>query len=105
MVSRWHESDSPSAGAWGQRVLVGERSQRRNVDRLSRGGECRLQQRAVEPFTPLPLRRAREPFDDPACVYELKYDGFRALLFLGPKRAELVSRNGNRFGRFADLAS
>lgn len=64
----------------------------------------RLELRAVEAFTPLPLRRLREPFDDPACVYEIKYDGFRSLLFLEPRGAALVSRYGNRFGRFAPLA-
>jgi bifunctional non-homologous end joining protein LigD len=58
----------------------------------------------VEPFTPLPLERVREPFDDPACVYELKYDGFRSLAFLTPTAAVLVSRNGNSFGRFAPVA-
>jgi bifunctional non-homologous end joining protein LigD len=31
-------------------------------------------------------------------------DGFRALLFLEPTRALLVSHNGNPFGRFAPLA-
>jgi len=27
----------------------------------------------------LPLNRAREPFSSPDWIYELKYDGFRAL--------------------------
>jgi hypothetical protein len=36
----------------------------------------------VEPLTPLPLEHVRESFDDPAFVYENKWDGFRALAFL-----------------------
>ena len=58
----------------------------------------------VEPFTPLPLERVREPFDDPRYVYELKYDGFRALAFVRPKAVTLVSRTGRHFGRrFVEL--
>ena len=59
----------------------------------------------VEPFTPLPLERVREPFDDPAFVFENKWDGFRALAFVTNTGATLVSRNGNPFRRFAPLAT
>jgi bifunctional non-homologous end joining protein LigD len=59
----------------------------------------------VEPFTPLPLARVREPFDDPAFVFENKWDGFRALAFLTSNGATLISRNGNPFRRFAPLAT
>ena len=58
----------------------------------------------MEPFTPLPLERVREPFDDPAFVFENKWDGFRALAFL-TSTGTLVSRNGNPFRRFAPLAT
>jgi ATP-dependent DNA ligase len=30
-------------------------------------------------FTPMPLNRSSEPFSSPDWIYELKYDGFRAL--------------------------
>jgi bifunctional non-homologous end joining protein LigD len=51
----------------------------------------------------MPLRRMREPFDHADWLYELKYDGFRALAFVGRKGVELVSRNGNPFRQFAGL--
>jgi len=51
----------------------------------------------------MPLRRMREPFDDPAWLYELKYDGFCALAFVRRDAVELVSRNGNRFAQFTAL--
>jgi bifunctional non-homologous end joining protein LigD len=51
----------------------------------------------------MPLRTRRLPFDDPNWVFELKYDGFRALA-IADRRAELLSRNGHPFGSFADLA-
>jgi ATP-dependent DNA ligase len=36
---------------------------------------------------------------------EIKYDGFRALCFLDNGAARLVSRNGNTFGSFHQLAA
>jgi len=56
------------------------------------------------PFEPMPLRRRREAFDHPDWIFELKYDGFRALAMLQSGRAQLISRNGNPFASFADLA-
>jgi bifunctional non-homologous end joining protein LigD len=47
----------------------------------------------------------REPFDDPAFVFENKWDGFRALAFLTATGATIASRNGNPFRRFAPLAT
>jgi len=31
------------------------------------------------PFQPMPLQKRRSPIDDPEWLFELKYDGFRAL--------------------------
>ncbi|HWQ56810.1 MAG TPA: hypothetical protein VN442_24195 [Bryobacteraceae bacterium] len=46
-----------------------------------------------------------EPFDHPAWIYELKYDGFRALVYIEDGRARLVSRNGNTFKSFPELTA
>ena len=51
----------------------------------------------------MPLQKRRLPFDDPNFLFELKYDGFRALA-VAERRLEFVSRNGHPFGSFADLA-
>ena len=51
---------------------------------------------------PMPLQKRRLPFDDANFVFELKYDGFRALA-VAERRPELVSRNGHPFVSFADL--
>src|SRR4029453_12251714 len=61
--------------------------------------------RGVQPLTALPLERVREPFDDPAFVFENKWDGFRALAFLTTTGATLVSPNGIPFRRFAPLGT
>ena len=50
------------------------------------------------------LSRRSAPFDSDQFIYELKIDGFRALAHLQDGRGELISRNGNVFRGFADLA-
>jgi bifunctional non-homologous end joining protein LigD len=48
-------------------------------------------------FQPMPLSRRPASFDHPEWVFELKYDGFRALAVLHDGRCELISRNGHPF--------
>jgi bifunctional non-homologous end joining protein LigD len=50
------------------------------------------------------LCRRSEPFDSDLFIYELKIDGFRALAHLQNSQGELISRNGNVFRGFAELA-
>jgi len=52
---------------------------------------------------PLPLVRRPLPFSHPDWLFELKYDGFRALANVGSDSTRLVSRNGNAFTTFSDL--
>jgi bifunctional non-homologous end joining protein LigD len=54
----------------------------------------------VQPIAPI---RRTEPFDDPGWLFDLKYDGFRALRYLEQRRCRMISRNGNLMGRFASL--
>lgn len=56
-------------------------------------------------FQALPLSRRPEPFSHPDWLFEVKYDGFRALTHLDPSGVRLVSRNGNRFASFTDLCA
>ena len=56
-------------------------------------------------ITPQPLQLLREPFDHADWLFELKYDGFRALAYIDNDSCRLISRNGNSFGSFSDLAS
>ena len=51
------------------------------------------------------LIRAPEPFDDPDWLFELKYDGFRAMAYVQDGRAELISRKGNGYESFEPLRS
>jgi bifunctional non-homologous end joining protein LigD len=54
---------------------------------------------------PIRLSRRAEPFDSDQFIYESKVDGFRALAHVDAGKGELVSRNGNTFRGFADLAA
>jgi bifunctional non-homologous end joining protein LigD len=66
-------------------------TQRRNAVALPR----------VQPIAPV---RSKEPFDDPEWLFDLKYDGFRALCYLKDRRCRLISRYGNPMHRFAGRA-
>ena len=54
-------------------------------------------------FQPLPLSRARAPFSHQDWLFEIKWDGFRALLYSDNDGGRLVSRNGNTFKSFPGL--
>jgi bifunctional non-homologous end joining protein LigD len=51
----------------------------------------------------MPLLKRATVFDDPDYIFELKYDGFRALAVIEHGRAQLLSRNGHSFASFAEL--
>jgi bifunctional non-homologous end joining protein LigD len=55
-------------------------------------------------FQPMPLLKRAAPFDDDDWIFELKYDGFRALAVIEHGRAQLLSRNGHPFASFSALA-
>jgi len=55
-------------------------------------------------FHPHAARSAPEPFSYLDWIFELKYDGFRALAEIEYGRCRLISRNGNAFATFQDLA-
>jgi bifunctional non-homologous end joining protein LigD len=54
-------------------------------------------------FQPMPLLKRRLPFDNPDFIFEVKWDGFRALAVIEHGRTQLISRNGHRFSSFVDL--
>ena len=48
-------------------------------------------------FQPMPLCRRPLPFDHPEWIFELKYDGSRALAVIQNGRTQLIPRNGHPF--------
>ena len=55
----------------------------------------------VQPIAPT---WRKEPFDHPDWLFDVKYDGFRALYYIEPGHNRLISRNGNVQTRFDPLA-
>ena len=58
----------------------------------------------VPKFQPLALGRASDPFSHPDWLFEVKFDGFRALVRIEQGKSRLVSRNGNDFKSFRKLS-
>lgn len=55
-------------------------------------------------FHSQPVQQRRDAFDHHDWVFELKYDGFRALAHLRDGRCQLVSRNQHSFTSFSNLS-
>ena len=54
----------------------------------------------VTPIVPVSRPAA---FNDPAWLFEPKYDGFRGVVYLTRQTCSIYSKRGNRFSRFEDL--
>jgi bifunctional non-homologous end joining protein LigD len=54
--------------------------------------------------TPHKALTPTQPFDSDDYIFELKIDGFRSLAYIENGQCELLSRNGNTFRNFKDLA-
>jgi ATP-dependent DNA ligase len=53
----------------------------------------------------MPLAVAPGPFDSPDWIFEVKYDGFRALAYASGGTVHLVSRKANVYKSFGSLCS
>ena len=51
-------------------------------------------------FQPMPLLKRRSAFDDPSWIFELKYDGFRALAIIDRGRIEIDLSETRRLSEF-----
>jgi bifunctional non-homologous end joining protein LigD len=59
-----------------------------------RSGKAHKYKEFIEPMA---AQTREEPFDDPGWVFEIKWDGYRAVAELGKKEKRLYSRNGLSF--------
>jgi len=57
-------------------------------------GEIR---KVKDPITPMLAKEIDKPFDDKKWIYEIKWDGYRAIADVNRKDIKLYSRNGNTF--------
>jgi bifunctional non-homologous end joining protein LigD len=56
-------------------------------------------------FQPMRLARRPEPFDHPDWIYEIKFDGFRALAYVEGGKCRLVSRRNHEYKSFHELCA
>ena len=71
------------------------------TDRLHTDAGLGPRARALMPLprvAPIIPTRRKEPFDDPAWLFDYKYDGFRAVCYVQQGRGRLVSRNDKPIG-------
>jgi bifunctional non-homologous end joining protein LigD len=54
-------------------------------------------------FKTMPLGHLRDPFSHPEWIFEVKWDGFRSLVYVEDGKCGLVSRNGDEFKSFPAL--
>lgn len=51
-------------------------------------------------FTPMLLKEIDKPFNSKDYIFEIKFDGYRALIFASPKSVKIISRNNIDITRF-----
>ena len=56
-------------------------------------------------FKPMRVAHLRQPFDHADCLFELKYDGFRALAYVENGSSRVVSRRHNTDKSFNTLCA
>ncbi|WPV02648.1 DNA ligase D [Mucilaginibacter sp. cycad4] len=56
--------------------------------------------KAPTKIKPMKATLVDEPFDDPDWLYEVKWDGYRAIAMIDKKGAELISRNNLPFDKY-----
>jgi bifunctional non-homologous end joining protein LigD len=62
-------------------------------------------ERVFPRFEPMPLASLHAPFDHHDWIFELKYDGFRALGYIDSGQFWLVSRRGTAYKSFPQLCA
>jgi ATP-dependent DNA ligase len=55
-------------------------------------------------IAPIIPRLSKHPFDNPKCIYEPKFDGFRGILYIDNEESHFRSKHGNILNFYAGLA-
>jgi bifunctional non-homologous end joining protein LigD len=63
----------------------------------------RVRRTLLPTVEPILLTPRREPFDDPARLFEPKFDGYRGLLYVTRQGCHFRSKRGNVLKRFQEL--
>jgi bifunctional non-homologous end joining protein LigD len=83
-----------------EHFLIADEDERDYQQLMAEGLEAaKKKKRASMPknISPMLATSYDKPFDDPEWIYEVKWDGYRALAYINKRKAELKSRNNNSF--------
>src|SRR5881628_3103213 len=78
-------------------ALSNDDKTRRIVDDILEGARKSTMPGKIKPML---ATLVNEPFDDPEWLYEVKWDGYRAVAVIDKKGAELISRNNLPFDKY-----
>lgn len=108
-IAPWAADQAQSVG-FSDRRRDKERATQRAKFKALRGlvaeqsGPATVSQVRLPHIEPIAPQKLAAPFDHPDVLFELKHDGFRAMLYVDRGRGRLVSRRGNVLTRFQPLA-
>jgi len=77
--------------------FAGGQAESNILERFCLRPTAKLVQLPIPKIIPMPLAERPQPFDHPDWLFELKYDGFRALAYLERGTVRLDSRKGNMY--------
>jgi len=90
-------------------IVIGKKATRKTSSVLSASSAVENLKGAIAremptSITPMLATSVEKPFDDPAWLFEIKWDGYRAISFIADGKVRLVSRNHNDMtGQFSEL--
>jgi bifunctional non-homologous end joining protein LigD len=90
-------------------IVIGKKATRKTSSVLSASSAAENLKGAIAremptSITPMLATSVEKPFDDPAWLFEIKWDGYRAISFIADGKVRLVSRNHNDMtGQFSEL--
>jgi len=91
--------EKTSKNIWGSSPKKKTASKRSRVKRVEKKKELTEGKKASFPktFSPMLATLVDKPFDEPGWIYEIKWDGYRAVAMINKGNVNLVSRNNKPF--------
>jgi len=91
--------EKTSKNIWGSSPKKKSASKRSRKERVEKKNDLTDGKKAAFPktFSPMLATLVDKPFDEPGWMYEIKWDGYRAVAMINKGKVNLVSRNNKSF--------
>ena len=98
----WESNRKVQATRGAEEDVVGEVAESTKPSQLNVAAILKKAPKSVAPANVKPMKATLidEPFDDPDWVYEVKWDGYRAIARITDKSVKLISRNNIPFDKY-----